>query len=78
MVAKSPSVGDDGLDPMVTLRRPRNDLSGATETRWTGTLLRPRNILSGAKETRRALFKTALLTASRGNTNTAFRDVLAP
>ena len=77
MVAKALSVGDDGLDPMVTLRRPRNDLSGATETRWTGTILCPQNILSGAKETRRALLKTALLTVSRGDTNTACHDTLA-
>ena len=47
--------GDSGLDPMVTLRRSRNDPSGATETRWTGSLLLPWNIPSGAKETWRAL-----------------------
>ena len=47
--------GDSGLAPMVTLRRPRNDPSGVTETRWTGTLLRPWNSPSGTKETWRAL-----------------------
>ena len=49
VVAKSPSMGDGGLAPMVTLRRPRNDPSGATETRWIGALLRPRNSPAGGK-----------------------------
>ena len=66
MMAKAPSVGDGGLAPMVTLRRPRNYPSGATEMRWTGTLLRHRNSPSEAKETRRALLKTELLTSSQG------------
>ena len=77
VVAKAPSVGDGGLALMVTLRHPRNDPSGATETRSTGTLLRPWNSPSGEKETRRALLKAALLTASWGNTNTACRNTLA-
>ena len=37
-VAGAPSVG---CSPMVTLRCPPNELSGPTESRWTGTFLPP-------------------------------------